>query len=210
MKHKQVESLERSRLRHYITVWGFLVLAFISGFITLSAYIGNSRGAKQRYEQLLAVDKAGGDVEGSLRELRSFIYMHMNTAIGSSNGIRPPIQLKGTYDRLTSTEQTRAAGAKEANANLYTTAQQFCEKQVPTGLSGRTRIPCITEYVTKNAQPETEQIIPDALYKYDFVSPVWSPDTAGIGMLVTAGLTLVFLYRFVAYRRALHHLRMSS
>ncbi len=211
MKHKQkADSFSRSRARHLITVWGFLVLAGISGEITLTAYIHNSARAKELYNQLLSVDAAGGDVEHALYNLRSYMYSHMNTTIGSPTGVKPPIQLKGTYDRLVAAEKTRADAAKTTNANLYNTAQQICEKQVPDGLSGRGRIPCITEYVTTHSQPETESTIPEALYKFDFVSPSWSPDTAGIGMAVTTLLVLIFLFRWLTYRRALHQLNMSS
>jgi hypothetical protein len=212
MKHKrqQYQTLSRSQLRHLITVWGFLALAIISGIITLSAYVGNSAQAKLRYNKLLAVDAAGGDVEKSLYDLRSYIYAHMNTVIGSPTGVKPPIQLKGTYDRLVAAEKARAAGAKEANANLYSTAQAVCEKQIPEGLSGRGRIPCITDYVTTHSQAETEQKIPDGLYKFDFASPTWSPDLAGYGMIVTALLALVFVYQFVVYLRIRQHIHMGS
>ena len=82
-KHKEQHlALGRSQLRHYVTVWGFLLFAVVIGAVTLTSYIGNSAQAKLNYEKLLAVDAAGGDVEKSLLELRTFIYRHMNTTIG--------------------------------------------------------------------------------------------------------------------------------
>lgn len=209
-KRKERDSFARSRMRHLITVWGFLVLTLISGTVTLNALVGNSQHAKKLYDQLLATDQAGGNVEQSLYNLRSFMYGHMNTTIGSPTGVQPPIQLKGTYDRLVAAETARVAAAKDANSSLYNTAQHVCEAQIPDGLSGRGRVPCITEYVTTHSQSETTNPIQESLYKFDFVSPMWSADTAGIGILVTSVLFLVFLYRFLTYRRALHHLKMSS
>jgi hypothetical protein len=209
-KQKEGAGLSRSTARHYVTVWGFLVLAGASGLITLNAYRANSSHAKELYDHLIAEDAAGGDVEGALSDLRSYMYAHMNTAIGSPTGVKPPIQLKGTYDRLVAAEKARAADAKTANANLYNTAQQVCEKEVPNGLSGRGRVPCIEAYVTSHAQSETVNSIPAALYQYDFASPAWSPDTAGFGIVLTAVLFLIFLYRWLTYRRALHHLKMAS
>ena len=211
MKHKQNrDSFTRSKLRHLVTVWGFLILAFVSGAFSLTAYIGNSQEAKKRYDHLLAVDQAGGDVEKALYELRSYMYVHMNTTIGGPTSVRPPIQLKGTFDRLVASEQARVAAAKATNASLYNTAQQVCEKLIPDGLSGRGRVPCITDYVTSHAVSEATTPIPEAAYKFDFVSPTWSPDAAGIGITVTAILFLVFLYRWMPYRRAMHHLHMST
>jgi len=212
MKHKKYghDSFTRSKARHLVTVWGFLILAVFSGVVTLNAYIGNSREAKARYEKLLAVDAAGGDVEGALYSLRSYMYAHMNTELGNPLGIKPIIQLRNTYTRLETAEKARVAAAKEANANLYNTAQQVCEQLIPDGLSGRGRIPCITEYVTTHAQSEKENNIPEDLYKFEFVSPRWSPDTAGYGILITSLLTLIFLFRWITYRRALHLLRTAT
>jgi hypothetical protein len=195
----------RSANQYIFSVLLFLVLTIASGYITLRAYIGNSKEAKKRYDTLLAVDAAGGDVEKALLSLRTYIYQHMNTTIGSPTGVRPPIQLKGTYDRLVAAEQARV---KQANDELYNKAQKECERLFPEGLSGRNRIPCITEFVTKNAV--TEQTIPDALYKYDFASPLWSPDVAGFGILATALLFVAFLFTLFTYFRVEHHKKMSS
>lgn len=196
---------DRSVLRQIITVYGFLALAIISGFISFQAYVGNSKEAKKRYETLLAVDASGGDVEKALLDLRTYIYTHMNTTIGGPTSVRPPIQLKGTYDRLVAVEQAKV---KQVNDDLYAKAQKECEALFPEGLSGRGRIPCISEYVT--SQAVKEQPVPDGLYKYDFVSPFWSPDVAGIGILVTGLLLTIFAFRLITYSRMLHHSHMTS
>jgi len=186
-------------------ILSLFILSTVSIFVTLQAYIGNSVEAKKRYDALIAVDAAGGDVEKSLLELRTYIYRHMNTTIGSPTGIRPPIQLKGTYDRLVAAEKVRV---KTANDDLYNKAQKECERLIPEGSSGRGRIPCITEFVTKNAV--VEQGIPDGLYKYDFAPPLWSPDVAGFGIIVTVLLVVASLFMTFTYLRIRHHQRMSS
>ncbi len=167
------------------------------GLFTVNSLVSNSREAKRRYDALIAVDQSGGDVEQALTDLRSYIYAHMNTRIGSPTGTYPPIQLKGTYDRLMQAEQAKL---EAVNETLYNQAQAECEKQFPGGLSGRGRIPCITDYVTSKGVKLTE--IPTGLYQFDFVSPTWSPDAAGIGLVLTAisGLVLlissVYLWHF--------------
>lgn len=188
-----------------ITIWGVLVLTVLAASIAVTGLIENSLEAKQRYETLLAVDAAGGDVEKALLDLRSFMYAHMNTTIGSDMGVYPPIQLSGTYNRLVLAEKERV---KLVNESLYAKAQEECEKQFPTGFSGGGRIPCITEYVAKNAV--TEQAIPEGLYKYDFVSPKWSADKAGYGIAITVILLIVFLIQLIAYARFKHHMHLSQ
>lgn len=194
--------------RHRLTILVLLVAFIISFGITAQAYVGNSRQAKALYDKLIATDAAGGDVELALKELRTYIYSHMNTTIGSPTGVKPPIQLKGTYDRLVAAEQGRV---KQVNDDLYARAQKECERLIPNGLSGRVRVECITNFVTTNGTNETkEQTIPEGLYKYDFVSPTWSSDLAGIGMIVTTLLGIALTYNIIVYRRLLFHARMSS
>ncbi len=193
------------KTRHRVTILVLLIASAFSFLFTANAYVGNSKQSKHLYDNLAATDAAGGDVEQALKDLRVYIYSHMNTTIGSPTGVKPPIQLKGTYDRLVASEQSRV---KLANDDLYARAQKECERLIPDGLSGRGRIDCITNFVSTGTTKA--QIIPEGLYKYDFVSPRWSPDVAGIGMLVTAALGLALLYNVAIYRRLLFHGRISS
>jgi hypothetical protein len=50
------------------------------------------------------------------------------------------VQLKYTYERLVAKERGRA---EANNQDLYNDAQQYCEANVPQGLSGGNRLPCI-------------------------------------------------------------------
>lgn len=171
----------------------FGVLTTALGLFTVLALINNSKEAKRRYDALIAVDSAGGDVETALRDLRSYIYSRMNTSIGSPNGVYPPIQLKGTYDRLVAAEQQKLAGS----STIYDQAQAYCESLYPGGQLRSSRVPCVTEYISArsgNAEPIN---IPDDQYKFDFVSPRWSPDVAGWALVMTIISGLVLIYNGV-------------
>lgn len=165
------------------------VLTTVFGLITVVALVNNSREAKRRYDALIAVDAAGGDVEAALGSLREYIYAHMNTSIGSPTGVYPPIQLKGTYDRLVAVEQAKLAG----DNTLYDEAVRYCESRFGAGQIQQ-RANCASEYITARGGGAIQQVsIPDGLYKFDFVSPKWSPDLAGFALIATiaSGLSLV-------------------
>jgi hypothetical protein len=140
-------------------------------------------------------DQNNTDITTALNNLRTYVYAHMNTNLATSDGVYPPVQLKYTYDRLVKAESDRVA---QANSQLYTQAQAYCQQQNSVDFSGRNRVPCITNYV--NAHGIKTQPVPDALYKFDFVSPTWSPDLAGWSM-VFAGLCLVIGVILFALRR---------
>lgn len=189
-KHKHLE--KRALLR--LAVFGAATVFFVA--LSLVGLTANSQGAKDRYDALIAVDQAGGDVEASLNELRGFIYSHMNTQIGSELGVKPPIQLSGTYSRLVEAENARVA---KANESMYAQAQAECEAIHGAGALQSGRVPCVQEYIDKNGvKPNT---IEDDFYKFDFVPPRWSPDLAGISIILAGIFGLLFSIDLILYFR---------
>ena len=115
----------------------------------------------------------------------------MNTHLAAPGGAYPPVQLKYRYDRLVADQKAQ----QPANAALTTEAQNYCEAQIPSGRS-LNRIDCIQNYILSHGTPVTVSI-PDSLYKFDFVPPVWSPDLAGFSLLITAVLVLALVIRIL-------------
>lgn len=173
-----------------IKPWYFLVLAVVSGAVCVLALRNNNVHMVRLREAVYTADKKNGDIEGALRDLREYVYAHMNTDLASGpNAVHPPIQLKYTYDRL-----AKAANAKTnaANSQIYSDAQKYCEAKIPTGFSGSNRLSCVQEYVTSHGGVAVRSI-PRNLYQFDFVSPRWSPDLAGWSMVATILFSLLFV-----------------
>lgn len=177
-----------SRILQHIHIVAPLIVAIVMGIVCIFSLRANNLQALKLRDNVIAVDKANGDIESALRELREFMYGHMNTSLSSGpNAIKPPIQLKYRYERLLEAEQARVS---KDNAQIYTDAQTECERQFPVGLSGSGRIPCIKNYI--DSKGISQKSIPDSLYKFDFVSPHWSPDLAGWS-LVIATIAIAFI-----------------
>lgn len=171
----------------------FLVLFVISGVVAISALRHNNQTMVQLRSEVYATDQSGGDINSALNNLRKYVYGHMNTDLSSGgNAIKPPIQLKYTYERLLEAQQQTAASS---NSRIYTEAQTYCQTQVPAGFSGRGRVPCVQDYVTSHGVKTPP--IPTGLYQFDFVSPSWSPDLAGWSLVVTALMGLGFASSFL-------------
>ncbi len=175
------------------------------GTLSVVGLVQNGRGAVERYDRLISTDKAGGDVSTALNELRTYIYSHMNAEIGNPNGIYPPIQLSGTYERLVEAEEQRV---KTSNDELYSEAQGHCEENGPQGFSGGNRLSCINAYVDENGAKV--QQIDDSLYKFDFVAPRWSPDLSGISIVLAMLSVLPTLYYLLAYLHTKHLVRSGN
>lgn len=188
--------------RHWHHVWRYLrkvhpvyfvVLTLVFGTMSVFALRSNNQHMIQLRNAVYEADKSNGDVEAALRDLRQYVYAHMNTGLTSGpNAVHPPIQLQYTYQRL---QAERAA--KETNKDVYSQAQAYCQQQNPTDFSGRNRIPCIEQYVLSHGTALTP--IPDALYKFDFVAAKWSFDLAGWS-IVAAVFSALFAVVLTIYR----------
>lgn len=183
----------------------FLVLFVVCAAVSIFSLRQNNQQMVELRNKVYETDQNSGDVEGPLRDLRAHVYSHMNTDLSSGgNAIKPPIQLKYTYERLVAAEQQ---GVDAANSSIYTEAQEHCQNQNSAAVSGRSRVPCVEEYVTSRGGAEVKPI-PAGLYKYDFVSPLWSPDLAGWSMVASVILFILFLASFLMDR--LLRLRIKS
>lgn len=153
----------------------------------------NNLKAIQLRDTLIEVDKQNGDVEAALRTLREFTYAHMNANLASSSSVYPPIQLKYRYERLVKA----AEDAANTKNTVYADAQKYCETNYPESFYGAGRLPCIQQYIDSHPVKQTvPPNIPDSLYKFDFVSPAWSPDLAGWSIVLAALFGFMFIVQF--------------
>jgi hypothetical protein len=175
--------------------WYFLAAAVICGLVGIYSLRQNNLTMVRLREKVYQADQSGQNIEGSLRDLRESVYAHMNTNLTSgNNAIYPPIQLKYSYDRALNA--SKPVG-DDPNTKIYSDAQAECEKQFPKGLSGSGRIPCIQEYVASHGIKETTLPVA-SLYEFDFVSPRWSPDVAGLSLVAAAIFLILFILRWLS------------
>ncbi len=178
------------RLRHIKSRYILILAVF---FLILGIY-----GMRQNYSRMVelraavaSADKQNGDVETALRNLREFVYNHMNTNLSSGNvAIKPPIQLKYRYERLAKTE---AKKAEEVNREVKKQGEQICIKKYPGRIFNSPRVNCTAKYISEHSAKQNP--IPSDLYKFDFISPVWSPDLAGVSLLLSLVFFAALLFR---------------
>ncbi|MBC7581573.1 hypothetical protein H7097_01760 [Aeromicrobium sp.] len=184
--------------------WYLLIVAAVFAVVFLFAIRSNYQHMVKLRETLYTADQQNGDVTRALNDLRNYVYSHMNTDLSTGNtSVYPPIQLKYTYDRLVQAQGNEAA---TQNTQVYTAAQAYCEAQNSADFSGRNRVPCIEDYVSKRTS--SAESIPDSLYKFNFVSPTWSPDVAGWSLVAAILSVLAATFLFV-FQRWFKHLVQS-
>ena len=180
-----------------VPLYVFVVLFMVSAVAAVYTLRQNNLTMVKLRDAVYQADEKGGDVNKALNELRSYVHSRMNTNLSSGgNTIKPPIQLKYTYERLAANAQ------KEANdEGLYTEAANYCQARIPASvsISGRSRVACVSDYILSHGGKRAEAV-PTALYQFDFISPTWSPDLAGWGLVITTVLLLAMIARIIIDR----------
>ncbi|HSX00468.1 MAG TPA: hypothetical protein VLH38_05520 [Patescibacteria group bacterium] len=180
-----------TRIRPIKTLYllaAFLVCALICALSLRTNYTTMTKLRNNVYQ----ADKNNVAIEKSLQTLRAYMGMHMNTNLATGDGVYPPVQLKYTYARLQAAEQARV---NDVQSQVYPAAQHTCEALYPNSFSGGPRVPCIEQYVKDHGS--SARTIPDAMYKFSFVSPTWSPDLAGWMVVLSAALLILTVIRFL-------------
>lgn len=183
----------------WIKPWYFLVLAVLSGTVCVFALRANNQHMLELRAAVYAADKNNTGVQQPLQNLQAYVTSHMNTDLNAGGtSVYPPIQLKYTYERLVETQKNKLLQADEG---LYNKAQAHCEALNRTDFSGRNRVPCIEKYVREHGDgAKKAPPVPDALYKFSFASPRWSPDPAGLSMALAALSGLLFVVTLAGRR----------
>lgn len=172
-----------------VPLWLFLGLTLLFGITAVFSLRANNQQMIELRQAVLDADEQDGDIEGTLNELREYVYTHMNTNLSAGNNpIKPPIQLKHHYERLQKAEQARVGATNE---KLLNDAQNYCEKLFPGGVGDDGTVPCIKEFMEIRGAKFKE--IPKEAYMFDFVSPSWSPDLAGWSLVVAFLSSVLFL-----------------
>jgi hypothetical protein len=151
----------------------------------------NNLGMLEIRDKVISADSTGVDIDKSLASLQKYVSEHMNST-PPKLGNQPALQLKSTYDRSVAVEKARVTAERDkVNAD----AISACEASLPTSLLSD-RANCIIEYNT--ARPVSERTIVPDLYRYDFVSPKWTPDIAGWSIVIGVGFLVALLLQIIA------------
>lgn len=173
-----------SKLRK-IKTWQLLVLLIFALFISATLLRLNNIGMIQRREAVLAADKVGDDsiTADRLYDLQRYVSAHMNTNLGQG------VYLENSYNR-----DLKEAYSSLSSTNIYAKVQNVCEPQFSAWSTAY--VQCVVSELAKYPSGDNANL-PDAeAYVYNYVSPVWSLDFAGLSVLITVVILIMILARF--------------
>lgn len=189
--HYRLKSLQR------LKVWQLLVIAVILSFLSATALRLNNLGMIELRDAVYAADERGDkeEIKRALANLQHYVNDHMNTDLGKG------VYLHKSYERARDAALAQATDASNPNSAEYQQASIECRSRFVGGVESfrNDYVQCVVERVAamnQGADPLSALHLPKAdLYRYDFVSPLWSPDFAGFMCLITGLLLLVIVWR---------------
>lgn len=192
--------MTKRNLRRVRRIGVFTLNAAALVYTTASAVFAlreNNAKSGELYQSLQAADTAGVGVEEALIALQTHVNTHMNASPLPQLGDNAPVQLSQSYQRAKIAEQARATSERE---RVNAEAIAYCEAQF--GRSNLvTRTQCVADYSTAHPVQSEREPVAD-LYRYDFISPMWTPDRAGwlivVSVILATTLVLQVATRLVA------------
>lgn len=178
-----------TKFRRYAVwpTWRLFFTSLVFLLVGLFFLRSNNLTALAKYREVIKADKNNGSVYEKLDDLQKFTFGHLNSDLGR------PVELVGTYERdaqkiFTAAQSTLTADGEKSD--IYLQAQKTCEAK---GIPITARAQCAADFVLEN-NPDIEEDklkvkLPDkALYSFEFTSPRWVWDGAGISIV----LSLIF------------------
>lgn len=170
--------------RRHIKNWHILLLFILFSALTVYFLRQNNLTMDRLRNDVVLADEQGGDVATAIKKLNEHVFSHMNTRI-----VRP-IELVHTYNKQA--KLAIEAASSETDSDLYARATAQCERR---GIPLSSVAQCAADYALSEASTSEapEIALPDkSLFTYTFASPRWTPDAAGL-MLLLSGVILIWL-----------------
>lgn len=180
-----------------VKTWQLLIVLVLLLFVSASLLRLNNLGMVERRNAVLAADKRADDesVFRALIDLQHYVSTHMNTSLG--NGI----YLEQKYNRDRDAALRAVSQSGNPNSKVYQQASIECRARWKGGVASfrNDYVQCVVERVsTLGAAKTTSLKLPRAdMYRYDFVSPAWTPDFAGFSVLLCLVLVTIIFGRLV-------------
>lgn len=196
--HKSIKQLQ------VIKTWQLVVLLVLMLFVSATFLRLNNTGMIERRNAVAHADETADEQEISSRiyDLQRYSAAHMNADTGV-------FYLQKTYDRNVQDVIAQNSRVSERNKSLNAKAEAVCRPQFSGYSTGY--LQCFLAELEKQKGADTLPTVSPpnpALYRYSFISPVWSPDFAGFSVLITLVLMGVIVLRIIVLvilKLLLHH-----
>lgn len=177
-----------------IKTWQLILLLVLMGFVSATFLRMNNTAMVQRRNAVLSADKSGdvNEMRGRIYDLQRWSAAHMNADTGT-------FYLQEQYNRDAQRAFKDASEVSNDSLQAHIKAEAVCHPQFHGWSTAYMQ--CfmneLAKYPGTDKLPEPKLPSP-ALYRYSFVSPLWSPDFAGWSIVVCGIIILMIITRTVS------------
>lgn len=194
----------RQRLRRFrkVKVWQLLVVLLLGVIVTAIGFRLNNLGLGERIDAVTAADKSAEPeaINQTVYELRRYVSTHMNTNLNGG------MFLHASYNREVERISEEMQKTAEAGGGAAAQASIECRARWHGGVASfredyigcvRERTEAAGEGAANTGLDELSSLeLPDPnLYKVNSISPLWSPDLAGFGLLFCVIIVVIIIAR---------------
>ncbi len=183
--------------------WQLVIVLIPLLFVSATFLRLNNLGMIERRDAVMGADKKGDKevIKKKLVDLQHYISAHMNTSLDKG------IYLEESYkrDRAAAIEAaTSATNTSNPNSAVYQQASIECRERFQGGVASfrNDYVQCVVARVQSLGEGQSasaELKLPTVdNYRYNFSSPLFSFDLAGISILISALLIGVIVFRTLA------------
>ncbi|HPQ82319.1 MAG TPA: hypothetical protein PL191_01085 [Candidatus Saccharimonas sp.] len=174
--------------------WQLVLLLILMSFVAATFLRMNNTGMVQRRNAVAAADKVGNvpDTTARIYDLQRWSAAHMNADSGT-------FYLQEQYNRDAQRALSQSSDLSAASAQANADAEAVCHPQF-NGWS-TAYMQCFLAELAKHPSSEKlpEPKLPSpALYRYSFVSPLWSPDFAGWSIIGCLVIIIMIIGRIIS------------
>lgn len=197
--------MNKRRLHQYVTIlrrvktWQLVVVLFLVLLAAASLLRLNNIGMVERREAVIQADRSGdaAATKEALVGLQHYISSHMNTDLDKG------VYLVAAYERDRNAAIEAAGETNNPNSDVYQQASVECRARFQGGVDSfrNDYVQCVINRVAELGEGEDPAAglqLPRAdAYRYDFASPLWTPDAAGLTVLLAVIITLIIIGRLI-------------
>jgi hypothetical protein len=204
----------KRKLHHWLVVlrriktWQLVLLGLAFAVAAAFALRQNNLEMIEKRNLLKKADEDNKDIKARLADLQLYVTTHMNTELGTG------IFLEHSYQRANDEAVKKAVNSASPSGKLYTQAEAACRPEYDRSHVFRAYLLCIQDRLAELApgqDPLAElKAPPPELFRYNFASPRWSVDLAGLlvfASLLSVVLIIFRLVGFIALKLILRHHR---
>ena len=186
------------RLKQIQTVktWQLVLIFLLMCFISASLLRLNNVGMVERRDAVMTADQTCDRevIKNRLYDLQRYVSSHMNTDLGTKG-----IALENLYNCDYQDILKKQQSYQNEHGNIFKRVQDICAPRYSS--NSQAYKDCVnTELANFPEGQELSDLValPTEPYYHSFVSPRWSPDFAGISVVITGVIGAVIILRWLS------------